>query len=113
MSEFKYLGNTVINKNCAQEERKSKLKSGNMCYHSVWNLFVVICATQKCTNYIMKAIIWNVASYGCETWSLAVKVKHRLNIWTEERANDRRLEKNALRKFTICNCHPTLLEWLN
>ena len=57
MSGFKYLGNTVINKNCVQEERKSKLKSGNMCCHSVQNLFVVLCATKKCTNYTMKAII--------------------------------------------------------
>jgi len=28
MSEFKYLGNTVINKNCVQEERKNKLNQG-------------------------------------------------------------------------------------
>jgi len=37
MEEFKYLGTTLKNKNSIQEEIKSRLKSGNACYHSVQN----------------------------------------------------------------------------
>jgi hypothetical protein len=33
-----YLGTTLTNQNCIQEEVKSRLKSGNACYHSVQNL---------------------------------------------------------------------------
>jgi len=38
MAEFTYLGTTLTNQNYIQEEMKSKLKSGNACYHSVQNL---------------------------------------------------------------------------
>ena len=33
--EFKYLGKTLINQSSIQEEIKSRLKTGNACYHSV------------------------------------------------------------------------------
>ena len=36
--EFKYLVTTLTNQNSIQEEIKSRLKSGNACYHSVQNL---------------------------------------------------------------------------
>jgi hypothetical protein len=38
VEEFKYLGTTLTNQNSMQEEIKSRLKSGNACYHSVQNL---------------------------------------------------------------------------
>ena len=38
VEEFKYLGTTLENQNSIQEEIKSRLKSGNACYHSVQNL---------------------------------------------------------------------------
>jgi hypothetical protein len=36
--EFKYLGTTLTNQNSIQEEIKSRLKSWNACYLSVYNL---------------------------------------------------------------------------
>jgi hypothetical protein len=38
VEKFKYLGKTLTNDNYIQEEIKSRLKSGNACYHSVQNL---------------------------------------------------------------------------
>ena len=38
MEEFKYLGTTLTNQNSIAEEIKSRLRSGNACYHSVQNL---------------------------------------------------------------------------
>jgi hypothetical protein len=38
VEEFKYLGTNLTYQNSSQEEIKSKLKSGNSCYHSVHNL---------------------------------------------------------------------------
>jgi hypothetical protein len=35
---FQYLGTNLTNQNSIQEEIKSRLKSGNACYHSVQNL---------------------------------------------------------------------------
>ena len=38
VEEFRYLGTTLSYQNSIQEEIKSRLKSGNDCYHSVQNL---------------------------------------------------------------------------
>jgi len=38
VGEFKYLGTTLTNQNSTAEEIKSRLRSGNACYHSVQNL---------------------------------------------------------------------------
>jgi len=35
VEQFKYLGTTLTNSNSIHEEIKSKLKSGNTCYHLV------------------------------------------------------------------------------
>jgi len=35
VEEFKYLGTNLTNQNSIQEKTKSRLKSGNVCYHSV------------------------------------------------------------------------------
>jgi hypothetical protein len=39
VGKFKYSGMTLTNKNDIHDEIKSRLNSGNMCYHSVQNLF--------------------------------------------------------------------------
>jgi len=38
VEQFKYLGKTLTNQKSIQEEIKSRLNSGNVCYHSVQNL---------------------------------------------------------------------------
>ena len=38
VEDFKYLGTTLTNQNFFAEEIKSRLRSGNACYHSVQNL---------------------------------------------------------------------------
>ena len=38
VEDFKYLGTTLTDQNSMAEEIKSRLKSGNACYHSVQNI---------------------------------------------------------------------------
>jgi hypothetical protein len=66
LEQFKYLGTTLKNRNSIQEEIKSRLKSGNACYHSVQDLLFQS-AIQKTKIY--RTIVFRDGFYGCETWS--------------------------------------------
>jgi len=67
VEEFKYLGTTLTNQNSIPEEIKSRLKSGNGCYHSVQNL-LSSSLLSKNLKMIYRTIILPFVLYGCETW---------------------------------------------
>jgi hypothetical protein len=78
---FKYLGTTLTNRNSIQEEIKSRLKSGNACYHSVQDLLSssLLSKNTKIKIYITK--ILSLVLYECETWSLTLREEHRLRVF--------------------------------
>jgi sorting nexin-29 len=67
VSQLKYLGTTVINQNLILEEIKSRLNSGNACFHSVQNLLSSRLLSKNVKIRIYKTIILPVVLYGCET----------------------------------------------
>ena len=81
MEEFKYLGTTLTNQNSIQEEIKSRLKSGNACYHSVQNLLSSSLLPQNLKIKIYRIIILPVVLYGCETWSLALREERKVQVF--------------------------------
>jgi hypothetical protein len=78
VEEFKYLGTALTNQNSIHEEIKSRLKSGNACYHSVQNLLSSSLLSRSVKIKIYRTIILPVVSYGCETWSLTMREERRL-----------------------------------
>jgi hypothetical protein len=80
VSQFKYVGTTVINQNLIQEEIKRRLDSGNACYHSVQNLLPSRLLSKNVKVRIYKTIIFPVVLYGCDTWSLTVREEHKLRV---------------------------------
>jgi len=70
VEEFKYLGTTLTNQNSFAEEIKSRLRSKNVCYHSVQNLLSSILLSKNLKIKIYRTVIFPVILYGCETWSL-------------------------------------------
>ena len=68
VEEFKYLGRTLTNQNYIREEIKSRMKSGNACYHSVQNLLSSSLLSKNLKITIYRTIILPVVLYGCETW---------------------------------------------
>jgi hypothetical protein len=81
VSQFKYLGTTVINKNLVQEEIKRRLNSGNACYHSVQNLLSSHLLSKSVKVRVYKTVILPVVLYGCGTWSLIVREEHKLRVF--------------------------------
>jgi len=77
VEEFKYLGTTLTNLNYIAEEIKSRLRSGNACYHSVQNLL----SSRLLKIKIYRTIILPVVLYGCETWSLTSREERKLRVF--------------------------------
>ena len=63
VEEFKYLGTTVTNQNSIQEEIKSRLKSGNACYHLVQNLL-----SSSLLSENLKSKIYRTNFASCFIW---------------------------------------------
>jgi hypothetical protein len=70
VTEFKYLGKTLMNQDCIREEMKTTLNMGNFCYCSVlYLLFSGLLLKKHDNSKIQKC---NFASFFC------VGVKHGL-----------------------------------
>jgi len=78
---FKYLGTTLTHQNSIVEEIKSRLRSGNACYHSVQNLLSSRLLTKNLKFKIYRNIILPVVLYGCETWSLILREEWKLRVF--------------------------------
>jgi hypothetical protein len=79
--KFKYLGTTLTDKNCMHKEIKSKLKSGNACYHSVQSLLCSHLLSRNVKVKIYKTTILPIVLCGCETSSLTLREEHRLRLF--------------------------------
>ena len=80
MEQFKYLATTLTNQNSIPEEIKSRMKSGNACYHSVRNLLTSSLLSKNIKMKIYRTIILRVVLYECETWSLILREERRLRV---------------------------------
>jgi len=81
VEEFKYLGTTLTNQNSITEEIKSRLRSVNVCYHSVQNLLSSRLLSKTLKIKIHRTIILPVVLCGFETWSLSLREERKLRVF--------------------------------
>jgi len=81
VEEFKYLGTTLTNQNSIAEEIKSRLRSGNACYHSMQNFFSSRLLSKNLKIKIYRTIILPVVLYECEAWSLTLREERKLRMF--------------------------------
>ena len=60
---------------------KSRLRSGNACYHSVQNLLSSRLLSKNVKTKIYRTIILPVVLYGCEAWSLTLREVRKLRVF--------------------------------
>jgi hypothetical protein len=75
------LETTLTNQNDINDEIKSRLNSGNACYHSVQNLLSSRLISKNLKIKTYKTVILPVVLYGCEIWSLTLGEEHRLRVF--------------------------------
>jgi len=81
VEEIKYLGTTLTKQNSIAEEIKSRLRSGNACYHSVQNILSSRLLSKNLKIKIYRTLILSVVLYGCETWSLTLREERKLRVF--------------------------------
>ena len=64
--------------NSIWEEIKSRLRSGNACYHSVQDLLSSRLLSRKLKSKIYRTVILLVVLYRCEAWSLTLREGRKL-----------------------------------
>jgi hypothetical protein len=64
-----------------QEEIKSRLHSGNACYHSVQSLLSSRLLPRNVKFKIYKTLSVPVVLYRFEIWSLTLREEHRLRVF--------------------------------
>jgi hypothetical protein len=70
VSEFKYLGNIIDNKNRNNKCIKERIQAGNKAYYANLQMLKSKSISRRSKLQIYKTLIRPIVTYGAETWTL-------------------------------------------
>jgi len=113
---FPYLGSLITeDANCKKEIRARLAKGYSVCtgLYKIWQNHGISTITKL---RLMKALVWPVALYGCESWTVKKSDEERINAfemkclrrvlrvaWTEKRTNEWVLKKAGVDRMLLSN----------
>jgi hypothetical protein len=79
--QFRFCGTTLKIKISFTNKLKANSTQGNAFYHSVQDLLSSSSLSKIIKIKMCRIIILPVVLHGCETWSLTLRVRHRLRVF--------------------------------
>jgi len=81
VKHFRYFVITLTTLHCIHEKIKTRLKLGNVCYHSAQNILSCSLLSKNITTKIFRSNILPAILFGCEICSLTQREKHKLRVF--------------------------------
>jgi hypothetical protein len=81
VTDFKYLGTNINNRNNMHNEIKLRIASGNKGYYERAKLFKSKLLSKKSKEYLYSIFLRPILTYGCETWLVTKGDKEKLNMF--------------------------------
>lgn len=81
VTDFKYLGTNINNRNNMHNEIKLRIASGNKGYYALAKLLKSKLLSRKSKEYLYSSFLRPVLTYGCETWSVTKGDEEKLSIF--------------------------------
>lgn len=78
LSEFKYLGSKITADGRSKRDIMNRIQLAKIAFNGKRNLLTCKNAGLDVRKRFMKAYVWSVALYGCETWTVGKREKKRL-----------------------------------
>lgn len=81
VSEFKYLGSIVTNRNDMEVEISARVAAGTRCIYALKRIFTRRWLSRAAKVEIYTKVIRPIVLYGCETWTLTQRLEKRLEVF--------------------------------
>ena len=86
---YKYLGQEIRMKNSAEEEIKTRIRSGWACFHTYKRILTSKEIPISVKSRIFNQCILPTITYGCQTWTLNINLRNKIR--SAQRSMERKM----------------------
>jgi hypothetical protein len=78
VDEFTYLGSTISKDGRNRSEIIKRICQAKIAFNKKKTIFTSRSISLKIRKNLLKTYVWSIALYGCETWTITMEEKRRL-----------------------------------